>query len=578
MRSALRQLPDKHKKILLIDSNQQDQSRLQLILEQYPLYQLTRCNDHVEAMMLLQESPVDFIFLSCCCSPLPCPTVISDLNQYQPHTPIIALSSSISEEQGQKLIDAKATDFLSTENISADTLLRTLRHAELTTKQNTEIQLLRHSDTLTPVGNRQFFYLSLLHKLNSLIDQESQLAVITIDLDDFRKFNTRHGFSVGDEIVLEMGKRIQESIQRDDIVSRLGSDEFAIIQEIPKDQDLQQTVKQQLAQLITSLQEPYTHHHTHTHLNCSIGVVLAPEHGNEVDLLTKRASLARLSAKQIHGCSYSIYRSGMEVAGEEAKSGLEAELMTALRAEQFELFYQPRIDLRSGRIVGAEALIRWRHPTRGLIMPGDFIPISENNGLIVPIGYWTIHQAGLHLKELAQEGIQIDRLGVNLSFRQFKDEMLVDTIKRIINQETIDTSVLEFELTESAIFNDEEHVRNCLDSLAEEGVTFSLDDFGTGYSSFSLLHKLPISALKVDRSFVSQVNDSSEAAEIVRSIISLAQNMHIKVIAEGVETREQLDFLIEYDCDEIQGYFYSPPVCFNDFKRMLPKSPPRPST
>lgn len=578
MRSALRQLPDKHKKILLIDSNQQDQSRLQPILEQYPLYQLTRCNDHVEAMMLLQESPVDFIFLSCCCSPLPCPAVISDLHQYQPHTPIIALSSTISEEQGQKLIEAKATDFLSTENISADTLLRTLRHAELTTKQNTEIELLRHSDTLTPVGNRQFFYLTLLHKLNSLIDQKIQLAIITVDLDDFRKFNTRHGFAVGDEIVLEMGKRIQESIQRDDIVSRLGNDEFAIIQEIPKDQEIQQTVKQQLAQLITALQEPYTHHQTNTHLNCSIGVVLAPEHGSEVDLLTKRASLARIRAKQIHGCSYSIYRPGMEIAGEEAKSELEAELMTALRAEQFELFYQPRIDLRSGKIVGAEALIRWRHPTRGLIMPGDFIPISENNGLIVPIGYWTIHQAGLHLKELAQEGIHIDRLGVNLSFRQFKDEMLVDTIKRIINQETIDTSVLEFELTESAIFNDEEHVRNCLDSLAEEGVTFSLDDFGTGYSSFSLLHKLPISALKVDRSFVSQVNDSSEAAEIVRSIISLAKNMNIKVIAEGVETREQLDFLIKYDCDEIQGYFYSPPVCFNDFKRMLPKKPPLPST
>jgi EAL domain-containing protein (putative c-di-GMP-specific phosphodiesterase class I) len=204
-------------------------------------------------------------------------------------------------------------------------------------------------------------------------------------------------------------------------------------------------------------------------------------------------------------------------------------------------------------------------------MPGEFIPICERNGLIVSIGYWTIRQAGLHLKMLEEEGIKIDRLGVNLSFRQFKDEMLVDTIKRIIKQEAIDTSILEFELTESAIFNDEEHVRNCLDSLAEEGITFSLDDFGTGYSSFSLLHKLPISALKVDRSFVSQVNESSEAAEIVRSIINLAQNMNLTVIAEGVETREQLDFLIKHNCDEIQGYFYSPPVCFNDFKRMFPK-------
>ena len=570
MRSALRQLPDKHKKILLIDSNQQDQHRLMSILEEYPLYQIVRCNDHVEAMMLLQESPMDFILLSCCCSPLPCPAIITDLHQYQPHIPIIALSASISEDQGQKLINAKATDFLSTENITPDTLLRTLRHAELTVKQNAEIQLLRHSDTLTPVGNRQFFYLTLLHKLNTLSVRKHQLALITIDLDNFRKFNTRYGFTVGDEIVFEMGKRIQENIQKDDVIARLGSDEFAIILDISKHQNLLDTVKEYLTQLISALQEPYTHNLSHTQLNCSIGAVMAPEHGSEVDLLTKRVSLARIHAKQIHGCSYSIYRPGMEVK-HEGQSGLEAELMTAIRAEQFELFYQPRIDLHSGHIVGAEALIRWRHPTRGMIMPGEFIPICERNGLIVSIGYWTIRQAGLHLKMLEEEGIKIDRLGVNLSFRQFKDEMLVDTIKRIIKQEAIDTSILEFELTESAIFNDEEHVRNCLDSLAEEGITFSLDDFGTGYSSFSLLHKLPISALKVDRSFVSQVNESSEAAEIVRSIINLAQNMNLTVIAEGVETREQLDFLIKHNCDEIQGYFYSPPVCFNDFKRMFPK-------
>jgi EAL domain-containing protein (putative c-di-GMP-specific phosphodiesterase class I) len=297
---------------------------------------------------------------------------------------------------------------------------------------------------------------------------------------------------------------------------------------------------------------------------------LAPEHGSEVDLLTKRASMARMQAKQIHGCSYSIYRPGMELTSDKTV-GLESEIMTALRAEQFVLFYQPRIDLRSGKIVGAEALIRWQHPTRGMIMPGDFIPLCERNGLIVPIGYWTIRQAGLHLKELKEAGIHIDRLGVNLSFRQFKDDMLVDTIKRIIKQEDIDTSVLEFELTESAIFNDENHVRECLDSLAEEGITFSLDDFGTGYSSFSLLHKLPISALKIDRSFVSHLNESSEAEEIVRSIISLAHNMKLTVVAEGVETREQLDFLIQDNCDQIQGYFYSPPVSFSDFKRMLPK-------
>lgn len=570
MRSALRQLPDKHKSILLIDHCQENQNRLMSILEQHALYQLTRCNDHVEAILLLQESPVDIILLSCNSSPLPIPTIISDLQKYRPHTPIIALSSQINEEQGQELINAKATDFLSTTQLSTDTLFRTLRHAELTVKQNEEIQLLQHSDTLTPVGNRQFFYRTLLHKLNVLALQKRQIALITIDLDHFRKFNNRYGFSTGDEIVLELGERIQNCIRTDEVVARIGNDEFAIILDLPETYELLATVKQLLSKLISSLKEPYLHTDTHTSLNCSIGVVLAPEQGNEVDILTKRASVARLQAKQIHGCSYAIYRPGMEVKNEQC-SGLEPDLMTALRAEQFELYYQPRIDLRLGKITGAEALIRWNHPTQGLVMPGEFIPICERNGLIVPIGYWTIHQAGLHLKELELAGTKLERLGVNLSFRQFKDDMLVDTIKRIIKQEAIDTSVLEFELTESAIFNDENHVRECLDSLAEEGITFSLDDFGTGYSSFSLLHKLPISALKVDRSFVSQVQESSEATEIVRSIISLAKNMKISVIAEGVETREQLEFLIKHECDQIQGYFYSPPVPFEEFKRMLPK-------
>lgn len=570
MCSALQQLPDKHKMILLIDSRQENHNRLKSILEEYPLYQLTRCNDHVEAMMLLQQSSIDFILLSCNDSPLPCSTLISDLHQFRPHIPLIALSPHMTERQGQELIAANATDFLSNETLNTEIFLRTLRHAELTVKQNTEIQLLRHSDTLAPVGNRQFFYLTLLHKLNSLVQQGRQLALVTVDLDHFRKFNTRHGFSSGDEVVLEMGKRIQNCVSSDEVVARIGNDEFAIILDLPGTDSLLDTVKALLSKLITTLKSPYAHNLSHTQIDCSIGAVLAPEHGSEVDLLTKRSSMARMQAKQIHGCSYSIYRPGMELSNDKT-AGLESEIMTALRAEQFVLFYQPRIDLRSGKIVGAEALIRWQHPTRGMIMPGDFIPLCERNGLIVPIGYWTIRQAGLHLKELKEAGIHIDRLGVNLSFRQFKDDMLVDTIKRIIKQEDIDTSVLEFELTESAIFNDENHVRECLDSLAEEGITFSLDDFGTGYSSFSLLHKLPISALKIDRSFVSHLNESSEAEEIVHSIISLAHNMKLTVVAEGVETREQLDFLIQDNCDQIQGYFYSPPVSFNDFKRMLPK-------
>ncbi|WP_415897344.1 EAL domain-containing protein [Neptuniibacter sp. QD72_48] len=568
MRSALGQLLSRHKKVLLVDKHQQNRMQIQSILERFPLYQLMFCEDQVEALARTRLSDIDFILLSENVSPLPCSTIIADIYSSVPHIPIIVLNQYISEEQGLALIEAKATDFLSTNTLNADLLLRTLRHAEQSAKQNAEIQQLRHSDTLTTAGNRQFFYQSLLRKLNHLAEKKHHLALITIDLDDFRKFNTHYGFTTGDQVVAEMGERIQGSLNNDELFARLGSDEFAIIIDRPSNIDLQATVREYLNKLINSLQQPYQHDQIETQLNCSIGVALAPDHANDVDLLNQRASRARLNAKQIHGCSYACYRPSMDVDTNNPND-LEAELMPALRAEQFQLFFQPRIDLRSGKISGAEALIRWQHPNRGLIMPADFIPQCENNGMIVAIGYWIIYQAGQHLQELKAAGLTIDKLGINLSFRQFKDDMLVDMIKRIIEQEQIDTSVLEFELTESAIFSDEEHVRACLNTLSEEGLTFSLDDFGTGYSSFSLLHKLPISALKIDRSFVSHVQDSNEAAEIVRSIISLAQNMNIKVIAEGVETREQLDFLIQHDCDEIQGYYYSPPISFSDFKQML---------
>ncbi|MCP4596152.1 GGDEF domain-containing response regulator [Neptuniibacter sp.] len=568
MRSALGQKANTTKQVLLIEEIGNNLKRIEPLLAPMEQYQLTVCKNHTEAMQIMYASGADIVLLCCSSSPLPCQGMIADLIQCHPDLPIIAIGENISPEHGERLIQANATDYLSTDTLTSDSLLRCLRYAESTQQKNSEIDQLLHRDPLTTVGNRQFFYRALLQKLTQLPHVPRQLALITIDLDEFRKFNTRFGVSSGDQIVQDMCQRIQNSARADEVIARLGSDEFALILDCSPEEDLDIAVNAHINRLISVLKDPYIHGNESSVLNCSIGVALAPEHGIQLDELTRKATIARFSAKQVHGCSYSIFRSSME---EEINNqpDLAADLMNALRGEQFTLHYQPRIDLHSGRIVGAEALIRWNHPSRGLIMPSDFIPTSEKSGLIVPIGYWVIHQAGLHLQTIKTLGLHIDRLGVNLSFRQFRDDHLVSTIRRIITQNQIDTSVLEFELTESAIFNDEEHVRECLDALSEDGITFSLDDFGTGYSSFALLHKLPISALKIDRSFVSHVNDSNEAAEIVRSIISLAQNMKMKVIAEGVETREQLDFLINHQCDQIQGYYYSPPVSFEDFIRML---------
>ncbi|GAA0698170.1 hypothetical protein GCM10009104_28310 [Marinobacterium maritimum] len=249
-------------------------------------------------------------------------------------------------------------------------------------------------------------------------------------------------------------------------------------------------------------------------------------------------------------------------------NGYDPELWRALQREEFELFYQPRIDLRRGSICGAEALIRWRHPERGLQQPSSFIPACEASGLIVPLGYWIIQEVGKTLPAMKEAGLD-GRIGVNLSFRQFQDRYLAPTIERLMQEHLMDTRTLEFELTETALCSDEEHVRSTINQLSNQGVEFSLDDFGTGYSSFSLLQKLPITTLKIDKSFVDGIPGNQDDEEIVRAVINLAHNLNKQVIAEGVETRAQLEFLIRHDCDQVQGYFFSRPVPLDQFLNLL---------
>ncbi|MBP0047153.1 EAL domain-containing protein [Marinobacterium sp. AK62] len=248
--------------------------------------------------------------------------------------------------------------------------------------------------------------------------------------------------------------------------------------------------------------------------------------------------------------------------------GYDPELWRALQREEFELFYQPRIDLRQGEICGAEALIRWQHPERGLLPPDTFIPSCETSGLIVPLGYWIIQAAGQALPAMHEAGLA-GRIGINLSFRQFQDSYLASTIERLLDEHKMPSHALEFELTETALCNDEEHVRSTIEQLSQRGVEFSLDDFGTGYSSFSLLQKLPITTLKIDKSFVDGIPGNPDDEEIVRAIINLAHNLKKQVIAEGVETRAQLEFLIRHDCDQVQGYFFSRPVPLDQFLTLL---------
>ena len=280
------------------------------------------------------------------------------------------------------------------------------------------------------------------------------------------------------------------------------------------------------------------------------------------------AHIAMQQAKGVHGCTYHIFD---ERINRNARSlaDLEGELRRALRRDELELHYQPRLDLEEGRIVGLEALVRWRHAERGLLPPSEFVPLAEQSGLIVPLGYWVISRALRDMQILRERGLAPLHMAVNLSFRQFQDSQLLATLSRLIVQHGVDARWLEFELTETAVMRRNDLVKQTMDALGRLGVRFSLDDFGTGFSSFVHLNSLPIALLKVDRSFVGGMEEREENRKLVHAMINLAHNLHLEVVAEGVETEAQLDLLRSFGCDQVQGYLISKPLAIEPLVEYL---------
>ncbi|WP_188858644.1 putative bifunctional diguanylate cyclase/phosphodiesterase [Marinobacterium nitratireducens] len=567
MQSAQRQSSESSIRLLIVARDPLERDRIGDLLGPEAGYELLDCSAMEQALLLLERERIDLLFLCLPARELLESAALLAIKRSNSCLPVIVLDDAIDDFTGRRLLSQSASDYLPLEQLDSDTLQRAIRYAIGTKRQDEEIDQLRHADPLTATGNRQYFYSKLLEALARIDSHGHRVALITIDLDGFRKLNDSLGHSVGDGVVQQLSRRLQD-VLHDQVLARIGGDEFAIIHEVDADTDLRASTRELLASLMLGVSEPYRTGERETMLPSSIGVSFAPEHSREFDALIRQASQARQRAKQTHGCSYAIFETSRD-SDPATHITLEPELWEALRQEQFVLFYQPRIDLRTGKIIGAEALMRWRHPERGLVQPDEFIPVAEKTGLIVPMGYWAIHQAGQDMRRFRDAGFRYGSIGVNLSFRQFKDEFLARTIRRIIDKNEIDPTRLEFELTESALFADETHVQSCLKELSELGIDFSLDDFGTGYSSFALLQKLPISTLKIDKSFVGGVNSSKDDEEIVRAVINLAHNLNKKVIAEGVENKAQLEFLIRHECDQVQGYFFSPPVPVEDFMRML---------
>lgn len=479
--------------------------------------------------------------------------------------PIVVLSEVLNPAIDNSAIAEGAADYLLKSALDAQTLERCVRYA--CERKRTEQRLARQSqhDPLTGLPNRMLFRDRLERALERASRTDGKMALLHIDLDGFRRVNESFGHSAGDRLVQLMSQRLTPCVRKTDSVARIGGDEFTIVLEDVRGLP---DVVAVANKIVDALAQPYTIDETALVLAASIGIAVFPEAGATPDTLMRNADLARLKAKQLRGSHYHFYTEKMNLEAM-SQMHLESELRRALRRNEFELFYQPRVELESGEISGVEALIRWRHPQRGLLTPNDFIPLAEDVGLIIPIGYWAIQHALRDLRDLRNgSGRPLD-VAINLSFKQLQDEKFVETASRLLRDSGIDPRRVEFELTETAILVNAEQTYEGMLALSQLGASFSLDDFGTGYSSFAHIQRLPINALKIDRSFVRHLPTDADDAIIVKAIINLAHSLQLHVIAEGVETLEQVQFLWQNHCDQVQGYYFSPAVAREHLVMML---------
>ncbi len=432
------------------------------------------------------------------------------------------------------------------------------------------IRHLAHHDTLTNLPNR----FSLNEKLEQAVAfcrrNRMQLALMLIDLDRFKTINDTLGHHAGDELLVEVARRLLGAVRESDIVARLGGDEFVVALPGIGSPDDAAHLADKIAREIS---RPYLISGQEQRTTPSIGICLFPEDGGDISDLLKNADVAMYHAKAKGRGNYQFFTEDMNVATTR-RMNIESDLRLALERDEFELHYQPQLDLRSGTIVGVEALIRWRHPIRGLVPPGDFIPIAEESGMIASIGDWVLQEACRQLRLWQDKGIAHIRMSINLSTGQFLDKTLPARIHELLAQYRLSAGLLDLEVTESMSMASPDESISVMKTMSNSGLTLSIDDFGTGYSSLAYLKLLPINTLKIDRSFVKDIESDPNDADICDVTVLLAHKLGLEVVAEGVETEAQLKFLLSIGCEKVQGYLISKPLPADQAETFIRNNPP----
>jgi diguanylate cyclase (GGDEF)-like protein/PAS domain S-box-containing protein len=434
------------------------------------------------------------------------------------------------------------------------------------------IYQLSHYDLLTGLPNRVLFSERCRHAIERAKRNLHNTALLYLDLDRFKQINDSLGHPVGDELLEQVARRLKETLREEDTIARLGGDEFVIVVERIGDERGAERVASKIQEV---LRTPFQLKHHELVVSTSIGISLCPMDGNDVATLIKHADLAMYRAKEKGRDNFQFFSLELSQGSMEYHL-LESDLRHALERGELQLYYQPQYDLKSGRLVGAEALLRWRHRRKGLLSPNVFIPIAEESGLIVPIGEWALNTACRQTKSWRNAGIELERISVNLSGQQIQRGNIVESVRRTLEETELPPGCLELEILETYIMRQIDQDILVFETLRDLGVHLAIDDFGTGQSSLSYLKRLPVGKLKIDRSFVTGIPTNNDDAAITKAIVALGKSMQMTVIAEGVEHERHVTYLKGVGCDEAQGYYYSAPVDAERFEELARSASPSP--
>ena len=534
--------------------------------------ELTHVECMSEAEKYLAEHAVDIILLDLGLPDAQGLEAIQRAHAAAPGVPLVVLTGLDDETMAVQALQQGAQDYLIKGQIETRGLLRALRYAiERKAMESAALamaQQMAHSaehDFLTGLPNRMLLNDRIGRAIALAARHKNKVAVLFLDLDGFKHINDSLGHPTGDKLLRSIAKRLVDCIRGSDSVSRQGGDEFVVLLlELEQAEDAAVTARR----MLHAVAQPHSIDRHDLHVTASIGVSVYPDDGPDAETLIKNADTAMYQAKENGRRSFQFFKPAMNVRAVE-RQFIEEGLQRALERQEFALHYQPKVNLTTGAIIGAEALIRWTHPRRGPVSPVDFIPVAEDCGLILPIGTWVLRQACAQARAWMDAGLPLTSMAVNVSAMEFRDKNFLDGLFAILAETGLDPSSLELELTESVLMKHAAATATILQTLRKSGIQVAVDDFGTGYSSLSYLQKFPVDAVKIDQSFIRQISTAGDDTTIVKAVIGMARGLKLRVIAEGVETLEELAFLRAYRCDEAQGYYFSRPVLPQKFATLL---------